>query len=355
MKASGADGGSGAVVRGAWLALAVFMILYLMNALDRGLPSLMVGTIKADLGISDLQMSLLLGFAFALFYAICGLPFGWLLDRAPRRLVLYIAVTFWSLAMVACGLASNFSQLFLARMALGCGEAALGPAAHSMLADLFPKRKLATALSIYTTGAVLGTGLSISIGGLAVAYFSAFDWIELPLLGHVRGWQVVFIVCGLPGLLFALLVFTFREPARRHAATGGPRPALLPFLRQRLFLYLAGSFALYTMIVYGVNLWVAAYMDRQFGMGPGIAGPIIGTINMTTVLVGTIGSGWLVDRLVARGQLDAYLRVFIASVALGAPLGLVAFLSDDFTVFIVCVALLKLFSFSFIGYGAAAF
>jgi len=342
--------------RTAWIALGVFMLFYMMNALDRLLPSLMVKNIKADLSIDDLQMSLIMGVAFALFYAIWGLPFGWILDQAPRRIVLYFAVTLWSCAMIACGLANNFTQLFFARMILGAGEAALAPAAHSMLADIFPKRKLATALSVFTTGAALGTGLSISLGGLAVAHLTQYQWVELPLLGNVRGWQLLFIICGAPGLFLAFLVFAFPEPPRPiKAEKGKPRESLLPFLRQPVFIFLAGSFGVFSMVPYGVNLWVAAFMDRTFGMGPGVAGPLLGAIDIFAVIAGTIGAGSIVDRLVSRGQYDGYLRVFLISIIVGAPIGAIGFLSSDLPTFLLCLTILKFATFTFIGYGAATF
>lgn len=180
----------------------------------------MVADLKAAFQVTDFQITLLLGFAFALFYAICGLPFGWLVDRISRRMVLYAGVTLWSLALAASAFAGNYTQFFLARMMLGVGEAAPGPAAHSVIAEYFPKKRMATALSIYTTGAVLGTGGSIAFGGLAVQHFKQCDGIAMPLMGPIPGWQAVFLVLGGPGILLAFMAFSFAEPPRKHIMAG---------------------------------------------------------------------------------------------------------------------------------------
>ncbi|WP_049758263.1 MFS transporter [Phenylobacterium zucineum] len=333
----------------------MLVLLYLLNTLDRGVLALVVDPVKADLAISDFQMSMLLGLAFALFYALCGLPIGWLVDRFPRRIILYLGVTFWSIATIACGMAQSFPQLLLARMALGVGEATLGPCAHSIIADKFPKHQMATALSIYTAGAVLGTGASMAVGGLAVAYFTQRPDLSFPFFGDLRPWQMVFVAIGLPGLILATLVFTFREPQRLHQREEVPT-RLLPFLRERraVLLGYAGSFALFSMLIYGALAWLPAYMERAFGWGPAEVGPALGLVNVLSAGIGTIGAGWLVDRLIARGHSDAHLQVFSASVLLATPVGIGAFLVDDPRVFLVCVFLLKMMAFSYIGYGAAA-
>lgn len=341
---------------GAWWALGVLVILYILNTLDRGVLSLVVGPVKADLQISDFQMSLLLGFAFAFFYAICGIPLGWLIDRFPRRLILYCGVTVWSLATIACGMAQNYPQLLLARMMLGAGEATLGPAAHSIIADKFPKEKMATALSIYTAGAVIGTGGSIAVGGLAAAYFMQFEVIHFPVLGELRPWQAVFACIGLPGLVLAFLVFTFREPVRLHKRVEGPAGHLMPFLRRRwkLFGCFIGSFAVLSMMIYGSLAWLPAYMERQFDWHPGQIGATLGIVNILSAGIGTLAGGVAVDRLIARGYKDAHLRVFFTAVLVGTPVGLVGFMVDSPTLFLICIFWLKLMAFSYVGYAAAA-
>jgi MFS family permease len=341
---------------GAWVTLGVLLLLYILNSLDRGLLSLLVKPIKADLHIDDLQMSLLLGFAFALFYAVCGLPIGWIVDRFSRQITLWVGVTLWSLATIASGLAQTYPQLMLARIALGAGEATLGPSAHSIIADKFPKHRLATALSIYTAGAVLGTGGSIALGGLAVGALMKHPVINLPLFGAVQPWQAAFILLGLPGLLLAFSVFLFREPARMSGHAAGTKVRLAPFLRSRWKVLLAFtfSFAVFSMVVYGTLVWLPAHMERAFGWGAGKAGPIIGILNILSVGIGTLGGGIIADRLFTAGRKDAHLRVFFLAILIGAPIGAVGFLLPNPVAFLACMTILKLCCFSYIGYAAAA-
>lgn len=341
---------------GAWVTLGVLLLLYVLNSLDRGLLSLLVKPIKADLHIDDLQMSLLLGFAFALFYAVCGVPIGWIVDRFSRQITLWIGVTLWSLATIASGLAQTYPQLMLARIALGAGEATLGPSAHSIIADKFPKHRLATALSIYTAGAVLGTGGSIALGGWAVGNLMKHPVINLPLFGAVQPWQAAFILLGLPGLVLALSVFLFKEPARMSGHMAGRKVRLAPFLRSRWKVLLAFtfSFAVFSMVVYGTLVWLPAHMERSFGWGAGKAGPIIGILNIFSVGIGTLGGGIIADRLFTAGRKDAHLRVFFLAILIGAPVGAVGFLLSNPVAFLVCMTVLKLCCFSYVGYAAAA-
>ena len=340
-------------VRG-WHVLAVLMVLYMVSSLDRGLLSLLVKPVRHDLAITDLQMSLLLGVAFALFYAVCGLPIGWLVDRFSRRWILYFGISFWSIATIACGLSQTYSQLFLARMALGLGEASLGPAAHSIIADTFPKRQLATAMSVYTGGAVLGTGGSILLGGLAIGYLSHYSALDIPFLGSVRSWQAAFIILGVPGLVLAFAAFLIGEPSRAHLRKKAAplRPFLL--MRWKVLVCFAVAFAGYAVALYGTFLWMPSHMERHFGWSAGRAGPVLGAVNLIAVSIGTIGGGIIVDKLATRGHKDAPLRVFFAAIALGAPVGAVGFLLDDPRGFLICVAWLELLTFSYVGYAAAA-
>jgi Major Facilitator Superfamily len=150
--------------RNAWLMVACLFVFYVYSFLDRTTIAMLVDPIRADLRITDTQMSLLVGFAFAMAYSFGGLPWSWLVDRFPRRLILFLGVTFWGLATAACGTAGTFTQLFLARFAVGLGEAPLHPASHSMISDAFPRRDLAKAISVYSLGSVIGAGLALVAG-----------------------------------------------------------------------------------------------------------------------------------------------------------------------------------------------
>ncbi len=199
----------------AWYTVLVLMVMYVFSFIDRQILSMLVTPMKRDLQISDSQVGLLQGFAFALLYTVLGLPIGRLADRASRKGIIAAGVLVWSLMATACGFARTAVQLFFARVGVGVGEAALGPAAYSMITDSFPREKLGRAFSVYNMGIPLGSGVAMLVGGLVVGAVSGESNVTLPLLGEVRSWQLVFIVTGAPGLLLPLLLLSVREPARR--------------------------------------------------------------------------------------------------------------------------------------------
>jgi MFS family permease len=302
----------------AWLMVAVLMVLSAVSFLDRHVIALMVEPIRADLGIDDFQLGLLQGIAFALFYASFGIPFGWLADRVSRRWIIYVGVTIWSLAAASGALARSFSQLFLARLGVGAGEAALMPAGYSMIADMFPRRRLTTALAVFTSGLAVGAGLALAIGGHLVGYALARGEIVVPLLGPLRSWQFVFLVTGLPGLALAFLVFLVREPVRRGLSTEA-RPPLWPFLKSRWGMF-RGHFGGFTMtMVMGFALagWAPTYLIRKFHWPVADVGTVLGLMTVFPI-VGGIAMGWIVDRWFHRGRTDAHLRIYIYAAPLAA-------------------------------------
>ncbi|HVM97970.1 MAG TPA: MFS transporter [Candidatus Acidoferrales bacterium] len=193
--------------------LAVLVVVYVFNFLDRQILSILAEHIKADLQLSDAQIGFLYGTAFAVFYALFGIPLGRLADVWDRRRLISIGLAFWSVMTAASALAHNFWQLSLARIGVGVGEASASPSAHSLLCDYFPPRRRATVLAIYSGGLYIGAGLGLGVGGLIVERWdNAFAGTDAPF--GLRGWQVAFVVVGLPGLLLSLWVRTLREPKR---------------------------------------------------------------------------------------------------------------------------------------------
>lgn len=209
-----------AVIR-SWYIVGTLSLLYAVSIVDRLIMSISIRPVRDSLGISDFQISLTMGLAFTIFYTLCGLPLGALVDRFPRRQVIFLGMLVWSIAASACGLVTTGAQLFAARMLVGAGEAALSPAAYSMLSDLFPRDRLAGPISLYTMGGTLGAALALAVGGPLLQYFSTPGHWALPGLATLQPWQLLFVATGLPGLFVALLVFTFKEPARRAVAPGG--------------------------------------------------------------------------------------------------------------------------------------
>lgn len=207
----------GKVPAASWAMLGLLFIVYFFNFVDRQILSILANDIKADLGIGDDQLGFLYGTAFAIFYAVFGIPLGWLADRTHRLRLLSAGLAIWSAMTVLSGFAKSFGQLTFARIGVGVGEAAANPCAYSLISDTFPKRLRATALSIYSAGLFLGSGLSLVLGGLIVDAWDKAYPIEAPL--GLAGWQAAFLVVGAPGLLLALVLLMLREPDREQALT----------------------------------------------------------------------------------------------------------------------------------------
>jgi MFS family permease len=196
--------------------LGVLVLVYVINFLDRQIITILAEDIKADLGVNDAQIGFLYGTAFAVFYAIFGIPLGRLADVWNRRTLIAIGLGFWSLMTALSGFARGFNSLAAARIGVGVGEASASPAAFSMLSDSYPARRRATVLAIYSSGIYLGGGLGLMIGGQVVdRWNAAFPAGTAPL--GLAGWQAAYLVVGLPGLLLALWVSTLREPIRGAA------------------------------------------------------------------------------------------------------------------------------------------
>jgi MFS family permease len=211
----------------AWYALFVLVLVYIVNFIDRQILSILVPEIKRDLGVSDAQIGFLYGTAFAVFYALFGIPLGRLADSWYRGRLMAMGLALWSSMTAASGFASSFGMLAAARIGVGIGEASASPAAYSMISDRFPKERRATALSIYSSGLYIGGALSLPIGGFVVSRWTMAypDPAAAPL--GLAGWQAAFLAVGLPGLLLALWVLTLREPMR-GASDGVPQPVVRP-------------------------------------------------------------------------------------------------------------------------------
>ena len=210
------------------------MLAYVVSYVDRSILTLLVEPIRRDMGLSDIQISLLHGLAFALFYSIMGFPIGRIADRRHRVGIIAIGISVWSLMTAACGIAKNFWQFFLARVGVGVGEAALNPAAYSILADYFPRHKLSRGISTYVMGTYMGFGISYLVGAWVLQAVQGMPDFEIPFLGRFHSWQLAFFIVAAPGILLLLLLTTVREPHRRDRlygqATGAKAVPLRDFL-----------------------------------------------------------------------------------------------------------------------------
>lgn len=340
----------------AWWSVAVLTLLSCLSLLDRQIMALLVPDIRRDLGITDFQMGLLQGVVFSAFYVTFGLLFGWIIDRFSRRGVVYVGVTFWSLATAACGLAANFFQLTLARFGVGAGEAALNPAAYSMISDTFPKRRLSFALSVFGAGTYIGVGVSLILGGYLISAFPK-DGIDVPLLGHLSAWRAVFLSAGLPGVLIALLIWTMRDPPRRERLAG-PTSSVgdtVRYMRSHWRFY-TGHFLGTAMLAacgYGFQTWSPTFLLRKFEIPITQVVNILAPISVIGGVAGGLIAGLVVDRLFARGVRDAHLRYFIAAGIAQAVFLVLAMTASRLEVFVVFLFLANLMS-GYAGVGPAA-
>lgn len=301
-----------------WYVVIICMVAYILSFVDRQILSLMIEPIKADLMLSDTQFSLLQGLAFSLFYAFMGVPIAALADKKSRVKIISIGIAFWSLATAACGLSKNFIQMFLARLSVGAGEAALSPAFYSIVADLFPKHKLGRALGVYAIGAFIGSGLAFLIGGYVISLLKNVSFISLPIIGEIKTWQLTFMIVGLPGVLLAILmILTIREPERKGlkmdmngVAVEASFKNSIGFIKthkKTFFCHFIG-FSFYTMMLYSLLGWAPAYYIRHFGLDASQVGYILGVIILVANTAGALFCGWLIDFFSKRGYSDAAIR-----------------------------------------------
>jgi MFS family permease len=310
-----------------WYVVVVLTLAYTVSFIDRQIMALMVEPIRRDLDISDTQMSLLLGLAFAIFYTLLGIPIARLADRYSRRLIITTGITIWCLMTAGCGLARNYGQLFLARIGVGVGEAALSPSALSMISDYFPKETRGRAVAFYTMGIAMGVGLAMIIGGQVIALVSAADPVVLPVLGELYAWQTVFLVVGLPGLLMAVLMKTVKEPARREGlkgAAGGdsahlPLAEVAQFLGARWRMY--GSHFLGMSVVgilsYGFYAWIPTMFIRTWDWSVRDIGMAYGIVTLATGPAAVVMASWLAESFMKRGYQDAHMRAAFFGALIG--------------------------------------
>ncbi|MCS0503261.1 MFS transporter [Ancylobacter mangrovi] len=318
----------------AWTMVLLLTLAYTVSFVDRMVISLLVEPIKADLALSDTELSLLQGLAFSIFYSTMGLPFGWLVDRASRKWIVVAGATAWCLSTVACGLAGSFGRLFLARVGVGAGEASLSPAAVSMIGDSFPPERRSLPLGVYVGAASIGSGLALIGGGAVIRAVEQAPQIELPLFGIVRSWQATFIIVGLAGLIVPLLMAILREPARRAEPQFADRPQTVTLLgclaaHRRFFACQYGAIALYGAIAFGLLAWIPAFFIRRFGWSAAETGLKFGLVLLVAGVLGSFAGGALASRARGRGLATANIDIALPAIVLVAPLAVAGFLAPQ--------------------------
>lgn len=321
------------VARHATIAL---MVAYIFSYIDRQILSMLVGPIRADLQLTDTEISLLHGLAFAVCYTVFGVwPIGRWADTGNRRNIVAGGIFLWSLMTALCGRATSYAGLFVARIGVGIGEAALTPTAYSMIADLYPPEKRGRALALFSMGIFFGIGAAVMITGLLVTAISSAEPMQLPILGEVRPWQLPFLILGPLGMLVAVWMMAIPEPARTSApAAAGRFTDVLRYLWEQRRFYLAHTFgvSMLTLVFNGAAFWLPAHFMRVHGYSPVEVAFTYGPIIFIAGAAGIMTGGILADRWRARGRQDAEMRVVILGALAQAPLVLATFQLDNPTV-----------------------
>ena len=298
--------------------MGVLTLANVSGFVDRQVLSLLVVPIKRDLGISDTQMSYLIGLSFSVFYTLLGFPIARWADRADRRTIMAGGIALWSVMTMLCGVARSYGRLLVTRIGVGVGEATLSAPSVSLLSDYFPRERLGSAMSVYSLGIFLGSGLAYFIGGWAVGLASSSGAWTWPVVGTIRPWQSVFFIVGAPGLLVALLMLTVRDPRRSatRSLRGDPRTSsrtLFDYVRANRHTFAAHGFgfALFATVNFGIAAWLATFLVRTYGWTPARAGMVQGVLTMTVGVAGVLVGGRVTDAMARRGRTDGPLRVGI--------------------------------------------
>jgi len=312
-----------------WVMACVLTLLYIYAQIDGSSLILMVDPIKRDLGVSDTEMSLLLGLSFASFYAILGLPAGYLVDRFSRRAIMGIGVVLWSSMTMGCGLAQTYAQLFIGRCGIGLGEAAITPASYSLIRDSFPPEQRGRAFGIFTAGTYIGAAAAVMLTGALLGLFGSGRFAAVPFIGGLRPWQAVFVTIGVVGIPLSLLVLTFREPART-AMDGGDSGVhfseALSHIRGLWRPYCA--LAIFVTCFFGVAIsygsWMPTIISRTWHLPPQQIGIFFGGALLICAPIGAWCGGHAIDVLVRRDRRDAAELVGIWITVIFIPFGVAA-------------------------------
>lgn len=332
MSSQGGGAGRGPALGYSYYIVVLLMLAYMLSFLDRVLISLLVEPIRTEFGLGDTEIGLLVGFGFVLFYTILGVPFGAAADRTNRRNLIVFGLVGWSLATAGSGLVAGFGGLLLMRALVGVGEATLSPAALSTIADRFPPERLGFAISIYSSGVVLGGGLAMGFGGM-IAEWAARTSIDIPRWGVIEGWRLAMLLVGLLGLPLALLLLgTMREAPRGDG--GRPVPGfgeLLATMRHHraAFATVFLGYGCAVISAYIPLLWGPALLAREHAMSPAEIGLALGIVVGVCGFAGVLTGGILSDQLARRGIAHAPVLLVLVTlppqfVALG-----IAYLSED--------------------------
>lgn len=324
----------------AWV-LGLFLLISMFGFIDRQIIGSLGQPIKRELGISDSELGFLGGLAFALFNTVLTVPIARLADSRRRLTILSIATFLWSVATSCCGLARGFGQLVLARLCVGVGEAGWTPPATSVLADYFPRNRRTSAAAVYVLAVPLGAFIGSAGGGLIAQHWN---------------WRMAFVAAGLPGIILGLLLtLTVREPVRGHYDAPGlgeeAAPPLMAVLRRMVqrpaFLHVMIGSTLASMGGFGINLFVAPYFSRRFGLDYAQAGLLAGLISAIPGSISMLGGGLLADAL---GRRDARFYAWLPGLGalLATPLYILSFLQGSWIGVLALLMITGVFQYAYL-------
>lgn len=320
-----------------WYVVLLLAALYIISYVDRLILALLVEPIKADLGITDVQMGLLIGPAFAILFSVIGLPVAWLIDRKNRKVLLAVGIALWSISTLLAGYATSFAMLFVLRMGLAIGESVLSPAAISMIGDMFPRDRRAAPSSVFIAAGTTGVMLAYVVGAAALDLAESGALSALPLIGNLPGWRLTLVLIALPGLVLApIVLLTVREPARgameetdpaqspATSAAGPQQFGIFPSKGEAIRFYACffiGN-AILGLMLYGSLAWYPTHLVRSQNISASEAGYIFSTALALGVVL-TMAIPTLSQRIARAGRRD--LLMFIPLVTI--PIGLVLFVA----------------------------
>ena len=332
------------VARRRGLTLALLTLAYFFSFMDRQILAILLEPIKADLKLTDTELGLLSGLVFAIFYATLGIPVARLADRANRRNIIAVSLALWSAATAACGFAQNFAQLMLARIGVGVGEAGSGPPSHSIIADLYPPEKRASAMAVYSLGVLLGGGVGMAIGGMVAS---------------AHGWRAAMFIVGLPGVVLALIVrLLVVEPPRglsdgaaaaAHQAMPSLGQGVASIWRNPAARHLVAGMTLTSLVGYAVTGWGPSYMQRSLGFS---LIDISRYVALPAALIGAfsaLAGGFLADRAARRHGIWAQSRVVAGMKAIAFPFAVAFYFVADTRVALGCYFVSYIFAGAYIG------
>ncbi len=302
-----------------WRMVAALTAISMLALLDKYALSLLIGPLKVDLNLSDTQVGIAVGAAFAVANIAIGIPAGWAADRFSRRAIVFAGVVLWSVMAAACGLAGTFLTFFLARAGVGLGEGIIPPACYSLIRDGVAPERQGRAFGLFAMANTLGPGTAILLGGAMIAAIVALNWSVLPLIGPVKPWQLTLILMGIGGLPLALLAYAFPEPVRQAASEGpGSYREAVAFMSQDrgLYLPLVIFSCCAAMVANALGVWFPAFVGRTWSLTPQLVGPTLGLILVICGPLGLAVAGTSIDMMRKRGRAGAGIVAVVVSVML---------------------------------------